>query len=35
MFSMLDLPAFNPILPVAAITQILLLANPNKVCLVC
>uniref|UniRef100_A0A3Q3ID82 Golgi associated, gamma adaptin ear containing, ARF binding protein 1 n=1 Tax=Monopterus albus TaxID=43700 RepID=A0A3Q3ID82_MONAL len=25
-----DLPAFNPILPPAAITQILLLANPNK-----
>uniref|UniRef100_A0A3Q1FDR3 Golgi-associated, gamma adaptin ear containing, ARF binding protein 1 n=1 Tax=Acanthochromis polyacanthus TaxID=80966 RepID=A0A3Q1FDR3_9TELE len=26
-----DLPAFNPILPPAAITQILLLANPHKV----
>uniref|UniRef100_A0A8C6SUU9 Golgi associated, gamma adaptin ear containing, ARF binding protein 1 n=1 Tax=Neogobius melanostomus TaxID=47308 RepID=A0A8C6SUU9_9GOBI len=25
-----ELPAFNPILPPAAITQILLLANPNK-----
>ncbi|XP_038163250.1 ADP-ribosylation factor-binding protein GGA1-like [Cyprinodon tularosa] len=25
-----DLPAFNPILPPAAVTQILLLANPNK-----
>ena len=27
-----ELPAFNPILPPAAITQILLLANPHKVC---
>lgn len=27
-----DLPAFNPILPPAAITQVMLLANPNKVC---
>ncbi|KAM9394101.1 LOW QUALITY PROTEIN: ADP-ribosylation factor-binding protein GGA1-like [Pholidichthys leucotaenia] len=26
----MELPAFNPILPPAAITQILLLANPNK-----
>lgn len=26
-----ELPAFNPILPPAAVTQILLLANPNKV----
>lgn len=26
-----DLPAFNPILPPAAITQVLLLANPHKV----
>lgn len=26
-----DLPAFNPILPPAAITQVLLLANPQKV----
>lgn len=26
-----DLPAFNPILPPAAITQILLLSNPHKV----
>lgn len=26
-----ELPAFNPILPPAAITQILLLANPHKV----
>eukprot|EP00063_Salmo_salar_P011341 XP_013986176.1 PREDICTED: ADP-ribosylation factor-binding protein GGA1-like [Salmo salar] len=25
-----DLPAFNPILPPAAITQVLLLANPHK-----
>ncbi|XP_057717603.1 ADP-ribosylation factor-binding protein GGA1 isoform X2 [Corythoichthys intestinalis] len=25
-----DLPAFNPILPTAAVTQIMLLANPNK-----
>ncbi|KAJ3614984.1 hypothetical protein NHX12_018553 [Muraenolepis orangiensis] len=25
-----DLPAFNPVLPLAAITQILLLANPQK-----
>ncbi|XP_028268793.1 ADP-ribosylation factor-binding protein GGA1-like [Parambassis ranga] len=25
-----DLPAFNPILPPAAVTQILLIANPNK-----
>nr|XP_023867978.1 ADP-ribosylation factor-binding protein GGA1-like [Salvelinus alpinus] len=25
-----ELPAFNPILPPAAITQILLLANPHK-----
>lgn len=25
-----ELPAFNPILPPAAITQILLIANPNK-----
>lgn len=27
----MELPAFNPILPPAAVTQILLLANPNKV----
>lgn len=27
-----ELPAFNPILPPAAVTQILLLANPLKVC---
>lgn len=26
-----ELPAFNPILPPAAVTQILLLANPHKV----
>lgn len=26
-----ELPAFNPILPPAAVTQILLLANPNRV----
>ena len=26
-----DLPAFNPILPPSAITQVLLLANPQKV----
>lgn len=26
-----ELPAFNPIMPPAAITQILLLANPQKV----
>ncbi|XP_034045516.1 ADP-ribosylation factor-binding protein GGA1 [Thalassophryne amazonica] len=26
----MELPAFNPVLPPAAITQILLLANPNK-----
>ena len=26
-----DLPAFNPVLPPAAITQILLLANPQQV----
>lgn len=26
-----ELPAFNPIMPPAAITQILLIANPNKV----
>ncbi|XP_051905418.1 ADP-ribosylation factor-binding protein GGA1 isoform X2 [Hippocampus zosterae] len=26
-----DLPAFNPILPTAAVTQIMLLANPHKV----
>ena len=26
-----DLPAFNPILPTAAITQVMLLANPQKV----
>lgn len=26
-----DLPAFNPLLPPAAITQVLLLANPHKV----
>lgn len=26
-----ELPAFNPILPPAAVTQILLIANPNKV----
>lgn len=26
-----ELPAFNPIFPPAAVTQILLLANPNKV----
>ena len=29
-----DLPAYNPILPPAAITQVMLLANPNKVCTV-
>lgn len=27
-----NLPAFNPILPAAAITQVMLLANPQKVC---
>lgn len=26
-----ELPAFNPILPPAAVTQVLLLANPHKV----
>lgn len=26
-----DLPAFNPILPPAAITQVMLIANPRKV----
>jgi ADP-ribosylation factor-binding protein GGA len=26
-----DLPAYNPILPPSAITQIMLIANPNKV----
>ena len=26
-----DLPAYNPILPPAAITQVLLIANPRKV----
>ena len=26
-----DLPGFNPILPPSAITQVMLLANPNKV----
>lgn len=28
-----DLPPHNPILPPAAITQVILLANPNKVTL--
>lgn len=31
----LDLPVFNPILPPAAITQIMLIANPNRVTLKC
>ena len=26
-----ELPAYNPILPPSAITQVMLLANPNKV----
>jgi hypothetical protein len=26
-----DLPVYNPILPVSAITQVMLIANPNKV----
>jgi hypothetical protein len=26
-----DLPIYNPILPVSAITQVMLIANPNKV----
>ena len=26
-----DLPAYNPILPPAAITQVMLVANPHKV----
>ena len=26
-----DLPAFNPILPPSAITQVMLIANPQKV----
>jgi len=26
-----ELPAYNPILPVTAITQIMLIANPNQV----
>jgi hypothetical protein len=26
-----DLPVFNPILPLMAITQIMLIANPNQV----
>jgi ADP-ribosylation factor-binding protein GGA len=26
-----DLPAYNPILPPSAITQIILIANPNRV----
>ena len=26
-----DLPAYNPILPPSAITQVMLIANPNRV----
>ncbi len=26
-----DLPIYNPILPVSAITQVMLIANPNQV----
>lgn len=27
----MELPAFNPILPTSAVTQIMILANPSKV----